>query len=252
MMNLRARVLVCLVLTACSSGEPQQAICPEVSCSDGQGAWCCAFLTTCAPVHGLCDPGCPSTAPTKCGATSAGDICCPAVYTCGPDATCLPPGSGSGGSSGAAGSTGTGGTGGASGGGGRGGGFGFACSTAADCPPRILPCCVDGQCTSGTGDQCICLSGADCSTGVCAPAVDQQGSPAGPYVCAPNDGHPYHGCRGILTTCDTGYCCFTDTLDNQFCAAPCTADSQCGDASCNTYSGKNTTCGGTLGCGPKP
>jgi hypothetical protein len=256
MMKLRSWALSWLLLAACSSGETHQATCDEVLCSDSQGPWCCPFLTMCAPTHGLCDPGCPLDAPTKCVTTSTADICCPAGYTCGPSDTCLPPGGigGTGGTSSVAGG-GTGGGMSASGSGGStgsAGGFGFACSTAADCPPRILPCCVDRQCTPGTGDQCICLSGADCSTGVCAPAVDQQGSPSGPYVCAPNDGHPYHGCRGLLTACDTGFCCFTDPLDNQFCATPCTTDAQCGDASCNTYSRKNTTCGGTLGCGPTP
>jgi hypothetical protein len=79
------------------------------------------------------------------------------------------------------------------------------------------------------------------------------GNPAGPYVCVPNDGMPYNGCNGLLTSCKgAGTCCFTDALANQFCASECTNDSQCGAAACVTYSNANTTCGGTLGCGPKP
>lgn len=130
------------------------------------------------------------------------------------------------------------------------------CASSSQCP-AISPCCEvlkdgSGVCAVATGDNlCRCTTGAECSTKACAPNVDTQGNPVGPYVCVLNDGAAYHGCNGALTSCKGSDCCFTDALANEFCASPCTNDSQCGAASCVTYSNANTTCSGMLGCGTK-
>jgi hypothetical protein len=131
------------------------------------------------------------------------------------------------------------------------------CTTNSQCPASASCCEVlkdgSGVCAVATGDNlCRCTTGAECSTKACAPNVDTQGNPVGPYVCVLNDGAAYHGCSGILTSCAAaGTCCFTDAKANQFCASQCTNDSQCGAASCVTYSNANTTCSGMLGCGTK-
>ena len=131
------------------------------------------------------------------------------------------------------------------------------CTTSSQCPASAQCCEVlkngSGVCAAATGNNvCRCTTGAECSSKACAPAQDAMGNPAGPYICVPNDGMPYNGCNGLLTSCRApGTCCFTDAKANQFCASQCTNDSQCGAAACVTYSNANTTCGGMLGCGPK-
>ncbi|MET0790089.1 MAG: hypothetical protein ABW061_01085, partial [Polyangiaceae bacterium] len=133
-----------------------------------------------------------------------------------------------------------------------------SCTGSRVCP-SASPCCVlqpdgTGICGDGSepGAKCRCTNGDDCDSGACAPRTDIAGNPVGPYICVPNDGGSYHGCSGLLTSCGSGTCCFTDARDNQFCASQCINNSQCGNASCNTYSNANTTCSGMLGCGPKP
>lgn len=128
------------------------------------------------------------------------------------------------------------------------------CTTSSQCP--TTQCCEllkdgTGVCAAGTGDNlCRCSTGAECSTKACAPNIDTQGNPVGPYVCVPNDGAAYHGCNGALSTCGGTDCCFIDAKANQFCVAPCLNDSQCGDAACVTYPAKSSTCAGMMGCGP--
>jgi hypothetical protein len=131
------------------------------------------------------------------------------------------------------------------------------CTTSSQCPSAAQCCEVlkdgTGACAAPASDSvCHCTTGVECTSKACAPLQDAMGNPAGPYVCVPNDGMPYNGCNGLLTSCKgAGTCCFTDALANQFCASECTNDSQCGNAACVTYSNANTTCGGMLGCGPK-
>jgi hypothetical protein len=131
-----------------------------------------------------------------------------------------------------------------------------SCTTSSQCPVNAKCCELlqDGNsvCAASDGTNlCRCTTGAECNTKACAPNLDAQSNPVGPYVCVANDGAAYHGCVGALTTCqDSGTCCFTDTQNNYFCATPCLNDSQCGAASCMTYLAKKTTCTGTLGCGP--
>lgn len=130
------------------------------------------------------------------------------------------------------------------------------CSTSSECP-ATAQCCEllkdgTGVCATGTGDNlCRCTKGSECSTKACAPNLDTQGNPVGPYVCVANDGGPYRGCNGALTTCSGTGCCFIDAQQNQFCVSTCTNDSQCGAASCVTYPAKSSTCSGMMGCGPK-
>ena len=131
-----------------------------------------------------------------------------------------------------------------------------SCDTNSDCSSSN-PCCEllkdgSGVCAGNSSDVlCRCTVGAECSSKACAPNIDAQGNPVGPYVCVQNDGAAYHGCSGLLTSCGSGLCCFTDAHANQFCASQCTNDSQCGAASCITYSNANTSCPGMLGCGPQ-
>jgi hypothetical protein len=129
-----------------------------------------------------------------------------------------------------------------------------ACLSNTTCPPSRPVCTLledgTGACTVDIGGLQRCLSASACASGACAPNVDGEGNPVGPYVCAPNDGAAYHGCHGFLTSCGSSYCCFTDTLGNQFCATSCLNDTQCGAAHCVPYDNSNTTCSTTLGCGP--
>lgn len=130
-----------------------------------------------------------------------------------------------------------------------------ACTNSYMCP-STSPCCElqpdgSGFCSNSMGGaQCRCAHGTDCSSGACAPRIDLSGNPIGPYICVPNDGGAYHGCSGLLTSCGDGKCCMTDSYNNQFCASQCSNSTQCGKASCNTYSSANTTCSGMLACGP--
>lgn len=246
-------------LGGCSSNSATNAPdCPTadpVFCSGGGQQWCCPSDTTCGASSPLCQQMCPSTLPITCSGGPTGTFCCPSDTQCGANALCeLPTSGGTGGSSAVGGSGGsTDSSGGTSAGGGAFGGV-MHCSTSAECPSST-PCCMNalsgGICGPVGVYECRCTSGSECSSKACAPAVDSSGNPSGPYVCVPNDGAPYHGCSGFLTSCAPEYCCFTDSNQNQFCSAPCSGDNQCGSATCNTYSNANTTCTGTLGCGPK-
>jgi hypothetical protein len=110
----------------------------------------------------------------------------------------------------------------------------------------ILACLGLGVgCTSGPQ---ACLSGSDCKTGCCAPAVDSNGNRVGPYECQDTDkcctDPLFHPCPGTS-------CCVTDPHDNRFCSTPCTSSSGCaGGAVCNAYSFANTSCSGSMACGP--
>jgi hypothetical protein len=117
-------------------------------------------------------------------------------------------------------------------------------------------CCGAGEgCgLDGSGQPlCVktCSTGADCTTGCCAPATNAAGDPVGPYVCKPNDGKAYHCCSGIFNTCDTG-CCVSDARDNYICATKCTGNDQCGAAHCVgfNFGTITTSCSGTTACGP--
>jgi hypothetical protein len=128
-----------------------------------------------------------------------------------------------------------------------------ACESNSDCPVATPICTLfdDGTsgCTVDLGGLQRCKVAADCTTEACAPDVDSNGDPVGPYVCVPNDGGDYHGCFGALTSCGGGFCCFTDAQQNQFCARPCSGDNECGNAQCVTFDNSNTTCSETTGCG---
>jgi hypothetical protein len=79
------------------------------------------------------------------------------------------------------------------------------CSTNSQCPSSN-PCCVllkngAGVCGGSSSDVlCRCTTGAECSSKACAPNIDTNGNPVGPYVCVQDDGAPYHGCSGLLTS----------------------------------------------------
>jgi hypothetical protein len=111
-------------------------------------------------------------------------------------------------------------------------------------------CCLDGQACILGECQTLCHFGSSCSSGCCAPALDANGQPVGPYICKSNDAQPYTCCSGVLNDCGSGYCCVTDTQLNEFCAAPCTDDSTCGAASCTMYDFSHTSCSGPTACGP--
>lgn len=96
---------------------------------------------------------------------------------------------------------------------------------------------------------CLCERGSDCASQTCAPAVDSSGNPTGPYVCVPDDGSPYRGCKGFAS-CSAPYCCVTDKKGNQFCAMPCTSDSTCGSGHCDAFDFTASSCSGsTKACG---
>jgi hypothetical protein len=140
-----------------------------------------------------------------------------------------------------------------------------ACTDSTQCPASA-PCCGPGSpAAEGTlpsswaclpsgfyasGEYCRCSVSSSCSSGACAPLTDSLGNPVGPLVCKANDGAPYDGCHGALTSCGGAYCCVTDTNANEFCALPCANASNCGAAKCNAYSFANTTCSGPTACGP--
>jgi hypothetical protein len=132
------------------------------------------------------------------------------------------------------------------------------CTSSSQCPASA-PCCgpaVEGSPPSAwaclpivSGQYCRCTVGSECSSGACAPLVDSQGNPVGPLVCKANDGASYDGCNGLLTYCSDPYCCVTDGHGNDFCALPCVNSSNCGAASCVSYTFSKTTCSGPTACG---
>jgi len=134
-----------------------------------------------------------------------------------------------------------------------------ACTRSGTCPTDS-PCCVpddDGggaHCAPdpGTPQACLCENSSDCSPPfVCGLAVDSANSPTGPYVCVPNDGRAYDGCKGNPSLCGVPYCCVTDKNGNQFCAFACASSSECGSAKCEPFDFSSAVfCnGGTNACG---
>jgi hypothetical protein len=106
-------------------------------------------------------------------------------------------------------------------------------------------------CYAPGGKYCRCATGAECSSGCCAPATDATGNPVGPYVCKPNDGAAYNCCFGVGTPCSgSAYCCVADASGNQFCATQCVNSSMCGGARCLSYDFSHSSCGGPSACGP--
>lgn len=134
------------------------------------------------------------------------------------------------------------------------------CAESSRCP-AAAPCCTPvtggaAACVPGdpNSNTCICVNSSQCSSGCCAPAIDVNGQPVGPYVCKPNDGADYDCCGGTFNTCTGAGCCVKDGLDNLFCAVQCTVgDTTCGPARCQNYdfSLVDTTCGGPTACGPR-
>lgn len=59
---------------------------------------------------------------------------------------------------------------------------------------------------TANGQQCICSSSAECSSGTCGYGVDAAGLPVAPNICVANDGMPYQGCNSG-TCAMTDYCC---------------------------------------------
>jgi hypothetical protein len=129
------------------------------------------------------------------------------------------------------------------------------CAKSSECPSTAQCCQVlaDGQsaCTAAT-DSCRCAVPADCVSGCCAPMTNASGDPVGPYVCKPDDGADYDCCKGLTVRCGADHCCVKDNLGNEFCAAACATDSDCGQAHCQSYifSSFVTTCSGPTACGP--
>lgn len=202
---------------------------------------CCATISVCANVDCVsCVPPASANCTADADKAQSANLDCASAH-CSPE--CLD--STSGGAGGASGSS----------GGSPAAGSGGGSTCDASCGSA---CCKIGEACVGIGGdaQCekACAKASDCPGESCAPAV-YAGVAVGPYICVPNDGAAYHGCMGLLTSCGSGYCCFTDGNMNQFCAKPCTGTdlAECGlFASCNSYSNANTTCAGTLGCGPTP
>ncbi len=140
-----------------------------------------------------------------------------------------------------------------------------SCSDNDQCPADA-GCCTplgSGQCTSESaclsicqppgafdGEVCRCNSAAECSTDCCAPAVDANGNPVGPFVCAPNDGQTYHCCNGGEACVASGACCATYAGLGSICSDACSVDSQCGAAHCLTPSDAGASCGAGGVCGP--
>ncbi len=131
-----------------------------------------------------------------------------------------------------------------------------SCTSGSQCP-AATPCCAvlqggGGACVGNgivTGQACICTTGAECSTGCCAPLADSSGNPTGPYVCKANDGAHYDCCVGATVNCGGNDCCVADSHGNEFCAEPCTNNSTCGSGHCDTFDFSHTTCSGPTACG---
>ncbi len=131
------------------------------------------------------------------------------------------------------------------------------CTSSVECPTDS-PCCMHvgdagpALCMPEpvVGPACLCTKPTDCSSGACAPALNDAGAPTGPLVCAPDTGGPYQGCVGFAT-CSLPYCCVTDRGGNQFCAMPCTSDSTCAPGHCDAFDfSRAQGCGGdTKACG---
>jgi hypothetical protein len=119
---------------------------------------------------------------------------------------------------------------------------GVACGSGC-CANSTEACVMEG----GGSAMCVpgCTRASDCSTGCCAPVADATGNLVGPYVCEDTA----QCC--FATMCTGSTCCVTDENNNEFCAEPCTGSGTCGgSSSCNAYVFENTTCTGTMACGP--
>jgi hypothetical protein len=104
---------------------------------------------------------------------------------------------------------------------------------------------------TGTEYECKCAVSGECPSTACAPHIDANLNPVGPFVCKPNDGQAYDGCHGLGTSCTGSYCCMKDANMNEFCALPCQNDTMCGAAHCNPYQSASGICiTVTQACGP--
>lgn len=129
------------------------------------------------------------------------------------------------------------------------------CKTSRECPGSA-PCCTlqkesgysdqfkpDGVCLAkDSGSQCLCGTGADCASNVCAPRLDQYSNPTGPYICGSDNCGPYAGCSGWLTSCPNGYCDLCVSPGRCFCARVCQNDTTCGGAKCLNATHSYGTC----------
>ena len=237
--------LACIGMTCC------EAPCGSVCCSSGSvcvkdmaGNQTCATVCTDSTACPSASPCCATlsdsnsaclanglvtgqTCSCPAGRTYCGSACCPAGQTCYEDSAgnpaCVP-----------------------------------TCTDSSSCP-TASPCCSplsNGQsvCIANglvAGQECRCSTGSECSSGCCAPAIDKNGSPVGPYVCKANDGQPYDCCNGSVS-CSGGSnnCCVSDAQGNEFCAEPCTNDSNCGAAHCDSLTpAALSSCSGSNFCG---
>lgn len=196
------------------------------ACCDGTDVCDGTDCLACAPTNGDCSHGngccnftdsCNGTTCLPCvdagESCAAGNGCCQNTDSCNAGVCCVPPG--------------------------------VTCTSDSDCCSPAT--CTAGACEIAQGAPCV--TGADCASGCCAPAVNGAGAPVGPYVCKVQDWGAYD-CCGFGGFCGSGYCCFTDGNQNEFCSAPCTSSSTCGGAQCQSYGNLSTTCTQTEGCGP--
>lgn len=141
------------------------------------------------------------------------------------------------------------------------------CTTTSQCPGTAgTQCCRTlydentnemlsyGACGTFNGSNtCRCTTGSECASGSCAPRLNANNNPVGPYICKQAGGcQPYTTCPG-LGSCPSGYCDLCDSRGNCFCAQVCSNDSMCGDARCTTYPTSVGSCSaGQRACAPQP
>ena len=137
---------------------------------------------------------------------------------------------------------------------------GSSCQISADCCDADASCCLYSDHSScekwlpSVPQNCLCSTSSECDLleGLpkaleCAPLVLTTPGPiVGPYICFPNNGSYFGGCRDVSCTSQNQYCS-TDKLGNEFCSTACTSDFSCGNpgvACCNTACRDGGTCCG--------
>jgi hypothetical protein len=131
------------------------------------------------------------------------------------------------------------------------------CTSSAQCPDAS-PCCtpLTGSCQAGgdcpsacvsatvdAGQACRCTVSSECSTGCCAPGVDQYGDLVGFSSCKDDNGLEFSCCNSVACL-GSRDCCVTDSQNNNYCSYLCGGDMDCVAGHCDTLSGVPASCGG--------
>ncbi len=119
---------------------------------------------------------------------------------------------------------------------------GSACKTSPECNSG---CCglldagaATGACVGPSdGVACLCIGSDDCpgSNACCEPFLDATGRATNAQTCATSPGgDPYalQCCQGGVTSCQGTLCCANMSTGGEYCAKPCSTDTDCYGGHC--------------------